>query len=368
MAYVFTNVTQATRRQRTRLRDAILIENNLIDSDSLNLLLRDIGNTTLERVAEKGNLEDQFADALDWLSDQKLIGKFCIEVVKRWPYREDELSKLFDKILSDTATVQGGPLHDQKHLFDRVNQETMFTTAICRTLPNVPQPPVVVMISGVADDDVNLMLERIVKVSILDCELPPPQKGTPYPLVMETAVSASGLFRQLAKWVLGQVSLRERVEDLLPKVQTRIAGQMFAMRLGSDMVTAETGKVFAEFFDYWSQLGSHPQPPFLFLLIVNEEAGSSAAPVISPAAWYDMIGEACRPYTAKLMLMDHLVLTMCRPDDISNWIDSLSAIQTDPDFDDLLKRARTVFGRSSLLQARQPFRLRQFTTVLDEKL
>jgi hypothetical protein len=368
MAYVFTNVTQANFTQRGRLRDEIL-SGRFLDGDSLNILLNDIGNTTLEQVSPaRSNLQVQFAAALEWISEQKLIGKFCTGVIKQWPDREVFLSELFDRILSDTATVQGGALRDHIHLFDRVDQETIFTTAICRIPENEPVPPVVVMISGVFEDEVNLMLDRIVKKSILDCYSTPPQKRVPYVLEMTQAVTALGLFQQLASKVLGRISLRERVEDLLPKVQARIAGQMFGMRLRSNAVTADTGKVFAEFFGYWSTLGSHPLPPFLFLLVVHDEAEAPAAPVVSPAAWYEMIRDACAPCPAPVMLVEHLVLGMCHADDIANWIDSLSADEADSDFTVLVGRARTVLDQSLLVRAQQPFRLRQVKVILDEKL
>lgn len=367
MTYIFTSVTQASSRQRQRLREEILKE-NFIDRSSLDLILRDIGKTTLEKVSSEANLRIQFEAALDWLNDGKLIGKFCTAVVKEWPDRNIFLSELFDKILSETATMLGGPLRDRLYLFDRVSQEAIFETAICQVPEHAPAPPVVVMISGVREDEVDLMLDRIVKKTILDCYTTPPQKSSSYVLEMTQDMSASNLFQKLARWVLGgRVSSRESVEELLPKVRARIAGQMFHMRLRSDAVTAQTEKIFAEFFGYWSRLGSHPLPPFLFLLVEHEETQPSTAPV-SPADWYDMIRQAGAPCGPLVMIVDHLVLTECQSHDIRNWIDTLGAEEADPDFAELVKRARTVFDQSSLVKMQRPFRLQQIKTVLDEKL
>src|SRR4051794_34983102 len=112
MAYVFTDVTQANSTQRKRLREEIL-SGRFLDSGSLNVLFNDISTRTLEEVSSpKANLWEGLAAALDSLNEQKLIGKFCSEVVKLWPDRTVFLSELFDRILSDTATAQGGALRD----------------------------------------------------------------------------------------------------------------------------------------------------------------------------------------------------------------------------------------------------------------
>jgi len=249
---------------------------------------------------------------------------------------------------------------------NRIDQETAFTEAVCKIPENDLAPPFVVMISGVFEDEVNLMLERIVKQSML--VFYPPQKRVPYALEMAPSISGTGLLRQLATRVLGQASPRESAEGLLTKVKERIAGQIFQMRLRSSAVTPDTAKVFEEFFGFWSRFGNHALPPFLFLLVVHDEQPSAAAPIVSPADWYDMIHGACAAHGPALTLINHLQLAECQSDDISNWIDILSAQSADLDFAELLNRARNVFDQSPLVTEQRPFRLRKIKTVLDEHL
>ena len=81
--------------------------------------------------------------------------------------------------------MESAPLRDYMHLVDRIDQENgIYTRRSARFPENDLAPPFVVMISGVFEDEVNLMLERIVKQSML--VFYPPQKRVPYALEMGT--------------------------------------------------------------------------------------------------------------------------------------------------------------------------------------
>src|ERR1700685_2841200 len=178
MSFPYVELKRLTNHQRRRLRDEVLPKT--FDRNGLNRFLsEEIGEITLEQISTDSNLITQFDEVLGWFSDNDRAGEFCDAVQRKFPQQQS----LLEQILSDTRTsFRRSPLDDYLHLFDRADQETLFFDALSGFPEHSPVPPVVVVISGLPEDEADLMLVRIMQRAIPALYGEPYQKTVPHML------------------------------------------------------------------------------------------------------------------------------------------------------------------------------------------
>jgi hypothetical protein len=360
MSFSFIELKQITNFQRRRLRDEVLLKR--YDRASLKrLLTEDLGGRTLEQISSDSNFITQCDEVLGWFSDNNLAGKFCDAVRLEFPQQQG----LLEQILSDTSTgFHRSPLRDYLYLFDRADQETLFLDALSVFPEQSPVPPVVVVISGLPDDEADLMLVRIMQRAIPALYGAPYQKTVPHMLNWVTTVSVVKLVRELANKILGVSTLRDSVDDLIAKMKDRIAGQTVCMTLPAHLINPQNAQILGEFFGQWSRLGVHERPPIFFLLMLGRDAqDASPEDCLTPADAYAAVKKACTPSGELVTVVDHLALNLCDPNHIRIW---RSDLDETPIEKNLIKSACDILEMK--LGDQTTFRLRRVKSELGTNL
>jgi hypothetical protein len=352
-------IKQITGLQRRRLLDEIVLKS--FDREALDRFLGDRFTRTLQQLSSDANFIKQCEQVVDWFNDNRLIGEFCNELHGAFPNR----AALLEEILSDKRTSSGrNPLRDYLYLFDRADEEDLFVDALLAFPEHSPVPPVVVVISGVPEDEAYLMLDRIMQRAIPRLYGSPYQKEVPYMLNWVTTVSVDKLVRELARKILDVPALRDSVDDLVSKMKSRIAGQTVCMTLPAHLMNPQTAQILGEFFAQWSRLGSHELPPVFFLLVLDREAQEAVAESsMTPAEAYAIVKKACTPCGELVTVVDHLALSLCNSTHIRIWRSDLDG---HPVEQDVVKSACDLL--ETILGDQTPFRLRRVKSELGAHL
>ena len=223
------------------------------------------------------------------------------------------------------------------------------------------------MISGVFEDEVNLMLEHIVKQSML--VFYPPQKRVPYALEM-SSLDFGGWIASTTRDPGSRTGLAAGNRRRVNRVRSRNGSRG---RFFPDAAAIERGDAGSATLLFPFRLLEPVRRSRATAFSLSSCCARRAAVCRSTDRRPQRIGMRHDPtararHTGPRFNVDQspAARRRCQSDDISNWIDILSAHHADVDFADLLDQARKVFDESPLVTEQRPFRLRKIKPILDE--
>jgi hypothetical protein len=351
------NITTTSNWQRKRLHDELLIKR--FNREEFKRFLFENLDTNFDVITSNSDFVQQCYEVLRYLEDQHRIGEFCEILGRQFPASEAALTN----ILSDQriGPLSGDALLDYLYLFDRTDEEYIFSDALAAFPEHSRVPPVVCVISGIREDEMDLMVDRLIVKTLRDLYGSVPQRRVPYRLTWTTTATAPRLFREFAAKVLGTSTIRDSIADLLPKVQAKLAGQTASIVLRSGELLPDKIEVLREYFLYWSQLGPHARPVIFFILILVEN--KSVEDIIASDQIYAHIREAGDAFAGQLTITGHLGLKICNPDHISAWRSDLDDTEIDRQ---LISRGYRILDQA--LGGHQEFRMRSVKMALDTRL